>query len=92
MNSHWCAQVPLLLSLGELEGALTKAIDSGDADLVYLALFRSATLLALPTWHACLAILSEACLFLLQAVLCTQSVNHAAGVQQQTCSEKYQVR
>ena len=34
-------QVPLLLSLGEMESALTKAIDSGDTDLVYLALFRS---------------------------------------------------
>ncbi|KAA6418805.1 MAG: vacuolar sorting-associated 16 protein [Trebouxia sp. A1-2] len=33
-------QVPLLLSLGEMEGALTKAIDSGDTDLVYLAIFR----------------------------------------------------
>lgn len=35
-------QVPLLLSLGEVEGALSKAIDSGDTDLVYLAIFRSA--------------------------------------------------
>ena len=34
-------QVPVLLSLGELERALTKAIDSGDTDLVYLAIFRS---------------------------------------------------
>lgn len=34
------SQVPLLLSLGEMESALTKAIDSGDTDLVYLALFR----------------------------------------------------
>ena len=33
-------QVPLLLSLGELEGALAKAIDSGDTDLVYLVVFR----------------------------------------------------
>ena len=40
-KSYACVQVPLLLSLGELEGALTKAIDSGDTDLVYLALFRS---------------------------------------------------
>ena len=47
INSHACVQVPLLLSLGELEGALTKAIDSGDTDLVYLALFRSPRLLAL---------------------------------------------
>lgn len=35
-----CLQVPLLLSLGEMESALSKAIDSGDTDLVYLALFR----------------------------------------------------
>ena len=33
------AQVPLLLSLGEHERALTKAIQAGDPDLVYLALF-----------------------------------------------------
>ena len=39
------AQVPLLLSLGEMEGALTKAIDSGDTDLVYLAIFRLVTTL-----------------------------------------------
>ena len=32
-------QVPLLLSLGEHERALTKAIQAGDPDLVYLALF-----------------------------------------------------
>ncbi len=38
-------QVPLLLSLGEMEGALTKAIDSGDTDLVYLAIFRLLTIL-----------------------------------------------
>ncbi len=38
-------QVPLLLSLGEMEGALTKAIDSGDTDLVYLAIFRLVTIL-----------------------------------------------
>lgn len=48
-------QVPLLLSLGEMEGALTKAIDSGDTDLVYLALFRSLThsFLCLPCLIAC---------------------------------------
>lgn len=43
-------QVPLLLSLGEMEGALTKAIDSGDTDLVYLAIFRLAQLHA-PSLH-----------------------------------------
>ena len=43
-------QVPLLLSLGEMEGALTKAIDSGDTDLVYLAIFRLVTTL---TYTAC---------------------------------------
>ncbi len=43
-------QVPLLLSLGEMEGALTKAIDSGDTDLVYLAIFRLVTTL---TYNAC---------------------------------------
>lgn len=46
LDLHACqdvaaVQVPLLLSLGEMESALTKAIDSGDTDLVYLALFRS---------------------------------------------------
>ena len=40
--NHGDMQVPLLLSLGEMEGALTKAIASGDTDLVYLAIFRSA--------------------------------------------------
>ncbi|XP_065851815.1 protein VACUOLELESS1 [Euphorbia lathyris] len=33
-------QVPLLLSIGEEDTALTKAIDSGDTDLVYLVLFH----------------------------------------------------
>ena len=33
-------QVPLLLGLGREERALGAALDSGDADLVYLALFR----------------------------------------------------
>lgn len=33
-------QVPLLLSLGEEERGLIKALDSGDTDLVYLALFH----------------------------------------------------
>ena len=47
-------QVPLLLSLGEMEGALTKAIDSGDTDLVYLALFRSHTLFCLASLLSCI--------------------------------------
>ena len=34
------AQVPLLLGLGEEERALAAALDSGDADLVHLVLFR----------------------------------------------------
>ncbi|KAK1321762.1 hypothetical protein QJS10_CPA03g00634 [Acorus calamus] len=33
-------QVPLLLSIGEEDMALTKAIESGDTDLVYLVLFH----------------------------------------------------
>lgn len=33
-------QVPLLLSIGEEDTALTKATESGDTDLVYLALFH----------------------------------------------------
>ncbi|XP_052210322.1 protein VACUOLELESS1 [Diospyros lotus] len=33
-------QVPLLLSIGEEDTALTKAIDSGDTDLAYLVLFH----------------------------------------------------
>ncbi|XP_062009057.1 protein VACUOLELESS1 [Rosa rugosa] len=33
-------QVPLLLSIGEEDTALTKAIESGDTDLVYLVLFH----------------------------------------------------
>lgn len=46
-----------MLSLGEMEGALTKAIDSGDTDLVYLALFRSHTLHALSSFfHTCLVL------------------------------------
>lgn len=49
-------QVPLLLSLGEMEGALTKAIDSGDTDLVYLALFRSHILLSLSSSLKCLSL------------------------------------
>ena len=33
-------QVPLLLSIGEEDSALTKATDSGDTDLVYFVLFH----------------------------------------------------
>ena len=33
-------QVPLLLSIGEEEAALTKATESGDTDLVYFVLFH----------------------------------------------------
>ncbi|CAK9168385.1 unnamed protein product [Ilex paraguariensis] len=33
-------QVPLLLSIGEEDTALTKAVESGDMDLVYLVLFH----------------------------------------------------
>ena len=32
-------QVPLLLEIGELQRAIDKAIESGDADLVYYTLF-----------------------------------------------------
>lgn len=33
-------QVPLLLSIGEEDTALTKATESGDTDLVYLVLLH----------------------------------------------------
>ena len=33
-------QVPLLLSIGEEDTALTKATESGDTDLIYLVLFH----------------------------------------------------
>lgn len=33
-------QVPLLLKLGQPEDALAKAINSGDSDLVYMAIFH----------------------------------------------------
>ncbi|XP_073138989.1 protein VACUOLELESS1 isoform X2 [Henckelia pumila] len=37
---HSSKQIPLLLSIGEEDNALTKATDSGDTDLVYLVLFH----------------------------------------------------
>ncbi|XP_077252312.1 vacuoleless1 (VCL1) [Tasmannia lanceolata] len=37
---HSSKQVPLLLSIGEEDTALTKATESGDTDLVYLVLFH----------------------------------------------------
>eukprot|EP00884_Botryococcus_braunii_P014410 jgi/Botrbrau1/22970/Bobra.0030s0042.1 len=42
LDFETCAaeQVPLLLSLGEEQRALLKALESGDTDLVYLVLFR----------------------------------------------------
>lgn len=33
-------KIPLLLSIGEEDNALTKATESGDTDLVYLVLFH----------------------------------------------------
>ncbi|XP_058101113.1 protein VACUOLELESS1 [Magnolia sinica] len=42
-ESHSSKQVPLLLSIGEEDTALTKATESGDTDLVYLVLFH--------VWH-----------------------------------------
>ena len=48
-------QVPLLLSLGEGERGLTKALASGDADLVHLALFHLHRALPLADFQAVLA-------------------------------------
>lgn len=48
-------QVPLLLGLGKEERALGAALDSGDADLVYLALFRMQRTLPLQQFLAVLA-------------------------------------
>lgn len=39
-NFDLSLQVPLLLSIGEEDTALTKATESGDTDLVYLVLFH----------------------------------------------------
>ncbi|OAY57326.1 protein VACUOLELESS1 isoform X1 [Manihot esculenta] len=39
-ESRSSKQIPLLLSIGEEDTALTKATESGDADLVYLVLFH----------------------------------------------------
>jgi len=41
-------QVPLLLSIGEEEAALTKATESGDTDLVYFVLFHIWQKVSLP--------------------------------------------
>ena len=51
----WVVQVPLLLGLGKEERALGAALDSGDADLVYLALFRMQRTLPLQQFLAVLA-------------------------------------
>jgi len=48
-------QVPLLLSLGEGERGLAKALASGDADLVHLALFALHRALPLADFQAALA-------------------------------------
>ena len=48
-------QVPLLLGLGEEERALGAALDSGDADLAHLALFRMQRSLPLQQLLAALA-------------------------------------
>ena len=48
-------QVPLLLGLGKEERALGAALDSGDADLAYLALFRMQRTLPLQQFLAVLA-------------------------------------
>lgn len=39
-NCDPSSQVPLLLSIGEEDTALTKATESGDTDLVYLVIFH----------------------------------------------------
>ena len=52
-------QVPLLLGLGEEERALGAALDSGDADLAHLALFRMQRSLPLPQLLAALAALEN---------------------------------
>ncbi len=48
-------QVPLLLGLGDEERALSKALESGDPDLVHLALFRMYRALPLERFLAALA-------------------------------------
>lgn len=92
ISSHWCLQVPLLLSLGEMEGALTKAIDSGDTDLVYLALFRSPTLLACSLILAYLPLPftehAEGCDLLLQAVPRICSPKYVVGIEQMSSAAK----
>ncbi|KAK9907253.1 hypothetical protein WJX75_000093 [Coccomyxa subellipsoidea] len=57
LEHETCAaeQVPLLLGLGEEERALGAALDSGDADLVYLVLFRMQRTLPLQQFLAVLA-------------------------------------
>ena len=47
--------MPLLLGLGKEERALGAALDSGDADLAYLALFRMQRALPLQQFLAVLA-------------------------------------
>ena len=43
-TTHYCVlfelQIPLLIDMGEQERALTKAIESGDTDLVYCVIFQ----------------------------------------------------
>lgn len=45
-------QVPLLLSIGEEDVALTKATESGDTDLVYLVVFHVWQRVLVPCRHA----------------------------------------
>lgn len=45
-------QIPLLLSIGEEDTALTKATESGDADLVYLVLFHIWLKVLLSNYHS----------------------------------------
>lgn len=45
-------QIPLLLSIGEEDTALTKATESGDPDLVYLVLFHIWLKVLLSNYHS----------------------------------------
>ena len=69
-----CAQVPLLLKLGEQERALGKAINAGDPDLVYLALFALQRSRSLPEAAVQAAIASRPLARSLYRAYCAQTV------------------
>ena len=67
-------QVPLLLDLGEGDRALSKATESGDPDLVYLALFSLYRARPLPSFLAALA--SRPLAKSLFLAYCSKAVRH----------------